>query len=79
MPKYEVSIDVPNRPKGDPIEVPPVGVIENGKHVVAELTEEEYDRIKNSEDSPVKIKHVPEKAKVTAPEVGPGVGEGGEA
>lgn len=78
MPKYEVSIEVDSRPKGDPIEVPPVGLIDNGKKVVAELTEEEYERIKGS-DSPVKIKHMPESSKVTAPETGPGVDEGGES
>lgn len=37
-----VSIDQPNRPKGDLIEVPPIGLIENGESVTLEgLTEKQ--------------------------------------
>lgn len=30
MVKYTVSVDMKNRPKGDEIEVPPLGVLKNG-------------------------------------------------
>ena len=43
MAEYEVSLDQPNRPKGDPIEVPPVGVVENGSKIKVELSREEAE------------------------------------
>ena len=48
MDKYTVTVDQPNRPKGDPIEVPPVGVISNGDSVTTFLDEDTYNRFKES-------------------------------
>ena len=48
MDKYTVSVDQPNRPKGDPIEVPPIGVINNGESVTVFLDEETYSSFKES-------------------------------
>ena len=67
MSKYEVSIDVDSRPKGDPIEVPPAGLVPNGGSVVVEIPDEDFERIKDSE-GPVKIKKAAASAKLTAEE-----------
>jgi len=41
MPEYTISLDQPNRPDGDPIEVPPFGVIENGGSITVEAERDE--------------------------------------
>lgn len=42
--KYTVEVNQPNRPKGDPIEVPLLGgVVNNGSKVDVELTEEDAE------------------------------------
>lgn len=48
MPEYEIKVDNPHRPKGDKIEVPPFGTIENGKTKTVEMTSEEADKYRNS-------------------------------
>lgn len=49
MPLYDIKVDLPNRPKGDEIEVPPFGVVENGKTMKdVEMTSEEAERFKNT-------------------------------
>lgn len=45
MPEYEIAVDQPNRPDGDPIEIPSVGVVPNGKSVTVELTAEEAEAL----------------------------------
>lgn len=46
MATYEIAVDQPNRPDGDPIEVPPVGLVENrGKPLVCELDKEQADAL----------------------------------
>lgn len=45
--EYEIKVDQPTRLKGDPIEVPPLGVIENGKTVTVELTAEQASYFAN--------------------------------
>lgn len=42
--KITVTVDLPNRPKGDPIEVPLLGgVVENGSKVNVELSDESIE------------------------------------
>ena len=41
MPEYTISLDQPTRPVGDPIEVPPYGVIENGGSITVEAERNE--------------------------------------
>lgn len=49
MPVYDIKVDIPERPKGDPIDVPPFGSIENGKTLHdAEMSREDADRYRNS-------------------------------
>jgi hypothetical protein len=48
MPKYEVGVDMPNLPRGHTVEIPPVGVVENGSSVEAELTEEQAEFVSNA-------------------------------
>lgn len=43
MPEYTIEMNQENRPSGDPIELPPLGVIENGKSITVELTREQAE------------------------------------
>jgi hypothetical protein len=45
MPEYELSVDLPNRPKDDPVEVFPFGVVPNGKSIKVEMTADEAKAI----------------------------------
>lgn len=47
MPEFSITVDVPSRPKGDPIEVHPFGTVENGKTLEGvEMTKEDAERYK---------------------------------
>lgn len=54
MEKYTVTINVPNRPKGDPIEVSGLGVIENGSSATAMLDDDLAESIRNTEGFSIK-------------------------
>lgn len=41
----KVKVELPNRPKGDLIEVHMVGLVENYSSIVAEITEEQFESI----------------------------------
>lgn len=36
MAKYKLTVDLPTRPEGDPVEVPPFGIVPNGSTVEIE-------------------------------------------
>jgi hypothetical protein len=71
MPRYELSLDQPNRPPGDLIEVFQVGVLENGKTTVVDLP----DTLPEGEDLEeylglcygLEFKKVDDKATLTSP------------
>jgi hypothetical protein len=46
--KYKVSLDRPDAMDDVLFEVPPVGLIKNKTHVVAELSDEQADLLKNA-------------------------------
>lgn len=47
--KYTVAVDLPNRPKGDLIEVPLLGgAFENGSKVEVELDDEKVELLKSA-------------------------------
>ncbi len=56
MAKTTISLDQPTRPKGDLIEVPPFGLIENGSSITVEgLSDEEVAWVATGYG--VKVKH----------------------
>lgn len=40
MGRYKLTVDLPNLPKGEPVDVPPVGLVENGGSVVFEMNDD---------------------------------------
>lgn len=48
MPEYKLTVDNPRRPKGDEIDVPPFGRVENGKSITVEMTAEEAQKYRES-------------------------------
>ncbi len=46
MGKYKLTVDFPSRPKDDPIEVSPFGVVPNGSSVEVEM-DEDYAKVIN--------------------------------
>lgn len=54
MPEYELKVDIPERPKGDDIEVPPFGVIPNGSTVDVEMSKDDAERFRNSHGFEIK-------------------------
>jgi len=42
---YKLTIDVPERPEGDLIEVPPYGLLENGTTLELDISEAEAQRL----------------------------------
>lgn len=46
--EYDIVVNNPARPKGDPIEVPPFGQVENGGSFAAFLTKYEVERFKEN-------------------------------
>lgn len=46
MPEYEISVDMPNRPDGEEIQVPPYGVIDNrGDSITVEISKDDADTL----------------------------------
>lgn len=45
MPKFKVGVSHPHLPQGEPVEVPPVGVVPNGETVTAELSAEKAEEM----------------------------------
>lgn len=43
MAEYKVTVNLPNLPPGGEVEVPPIGAVNNGETVTAELTEEQAE------------------------------------
>ena len=43
--KYRVSLNLPNSPRGEEFDVPPVGRIENGSFVEVDLSDSEASRL----------------------------------
>lgn len=52
--RYSVTVNAVGRPKGQPIEVPGVGVVPNGDSAEAELTEEQAAAFERSPNYEIK-------------------------
>ena len=48
MPEYELKVNIPERPQGEEIEVPPFGRVKNGSSKTVELSAEDAERFGNS-------------------------------
>ena len=46
--QHVVSVELPNRPSGEPVEVQGVGVVENYGTITTELTDEQVESINES-------------------------------
>lgn len=60
MPKYDLTVNRPNRPKGDDIEVPPFGIFKNGEPKTVAMPDEMADRYRD--DPNYEIKHLSDEA-----------------
>lgn len=55
MPEYEVKVNIPERPKGDPIDVPGVGQVENGTTTKGvEMSTEDAERFRGAHGIEIK-------------------------